>query len=329
MPPVLQDPGLEPAGPPVAASSEDSNVPAVQGNSLEQDSTILDPLKKWFLGGGVGVSGASGSGVGILGTSGSGAGVQATSSSGNAISANSTGDTDAIISTSSSPNHAALSGVNNSGGYGVWASSTNSGGKGGIGIYGTGALHAAQFDGHVQITGELGVISGSAPWAIDTIGPSRFNGDITASGNVTVSGDILLPGSDCAEDFDVDSAADFDPGTVMVLTENGALQTSQNAYDKKVAGVISGAGDYKPGLVLGRCQPPEGRVPLALAGRVYCKADAQYGAIEVGDLLTTSPTAGHAMRAADPLKAFGAVIGKALQPLRSGQGLVPILVGLQ
>jgi hypothetical protein len=115
----------------------------------------------------------------------------------------------------------------------------------------------------------------------------------------------------------------------MVLTENGALQPSQNAYDKKVAGVISGAGEDRPGLTLDRCPSSENRMPIALVGQVYCKADAQYGPIEVGDMLTTSPTTGHAMRAADPLEAFGAVIGKALQSLRSGQGLVRILVALQ
>jgi hypothetical protein len=62
---------------------------------------------------------------------------------------------------------------------------------------------------------------------------------------------------------------------------------------------------------------------------VYCKVDAQYSPIEVGDLLTTSPTPGHAMKADDPLKAFGTVIGKALRPLSEGQGLIPILIALQ
>jgi hypothetical protein len=68
---------------------------------------------------------------------------------------------------------------------------------------------------------------------------------------------------------------------------------------------------------------------VALLGKVYCKVDAQYSPIEVGDLLASSPTPGHAMKAADPLKAFGSVIGKALRPLQAGQGLVPVLVALQ
>jgi rRNA processing protein Krr1/Pno1 len=62
---------------------------------------------------------------------------------------------------------------------------------------------------------------------------------------------------------------------------------------------------------------------------VYCKVDARHGSIEVGDLLTTSDTPGHAMKATDSLKAFGSVIGKALRPLKEGQALIPILIALQ
>jgi hypothetical protein len=51
--------------------------------------------------------------------------------------------------------------------------------------------------------------------------------------------------------------------------------------------------------------------------------------VEVGDLLTTSATPGHAMKAADPARAFGAVLGKALGSMREGRALVPILVTLQ
>jgi hypothetical protein len=115
----------------------------------------------------------------------------------------------------------------------------------------------------------------------------------------------------------------------MVLEENGALRPSDKSYDRKVAGVISGAGDFRPGLILDRQRAAERRLPLALVGKVYCKADATFGPIEVGDLLTTSPTPGHAMKASDPVKAFGAVIGKALRPLERGAGLIPILIALQ
>jgi hypothetical protein len=143
------------------------------------------------------------------------------------------------------------------------------------------------------------------------------------------TGDITLEASDCAEEFDVSSSEEKEPGTVMVLGQEGELRQSDRAYDKKVAGVISGAGLYKPGIVLGRTPSRRGRVPLALAGKAHCKVDADYSSIEVGDLLTTSHTPGHAMKAEDPLQAFGAVIGKALTPLEAGRGLIPILIALQ
>jgi hypothetical protein len=143
------------------------------------------------------------------------------------------------------------------------------------------------------------------------------------------TGDIILANADCAEEFDISAGEESEPGTVMVLNQEGKLQQSLEAYDKKVAGVISGAGDYKPGLVLDRNPSQHNRMPVALMGKVYCKVDAQYSPIEVGDLLTTSPSAGHAMKADDPFRAFGAVIGKALRPLTTGQGLIPILIALQ
>jgi hypothetical protein len=100
-------------------------------------------------------------------------------------------------------------------------------------------------------------------------------------------------------------------------------------YDRRVAGVVSGAGDYRPAMVLDQRISSADRIPVALVGKVYCKVDADPAPIAVGDLLTTSWRPGFAMKAIDPAQAFGAVIGKALKPLRSGQGLIPILVALQ
>ena len=115
----------------------------------------------------------------------------------------------------------------------------------------------------------------------------------------------------------------------MVIDEDGYLKESREAYDKRVAGVVSGGGDYKPGILLDKKPSATNRLPVALVGKVYCKVDAGCTPIEVGDLLTTSATAGHAMKAVEPLHAFGAVIGKALRPLKAGRGLIPILVALQ
>jgi hypothetical protein len=147
-------------------------------------------------------------------------------------------------------------------------------------------------------------------------------------GNVEVTGDVLILGADCAEDFDVSEAEEANPGTVMVIDPEGALQQSRQAYDKRVAGVVSGAGDYRSGIILDKQESKSNRIPVTLMGKAYCKVDARHSPIEVGDLLTTSPTPGHAMKA-DARKAFGAVIGKALKPLAGDAGLIPIIVALQ
>jgi hypothetical protein len=200
---------------------------------------------------------------------------------------------------------------NQSGGSGVWGDNSG-GGAGvtgtsdkpnGVGIYGRGGSLAGHFQGNVEI-----------------------DGDLTVSGDVQ----LLVPKGDCAEDFEMLGGQDLGPGSVVVIDSAGALKQSDKAYDKRVAGVISGARDLRPGIVLGRQQAHEdNRMPVALVGRVYCKVDARYASVEVGDLLTTSPTPGHAMKAHDHVQAFGAVIGKALDSIESGQGLIPILVALQ
>ena len=168
---------------------------------------------------------------------------------------------------------------------------------------------------------------------IDVQGALSVKNQLNVGGDIVVRGDISLINRDCAEEFDITPRQGIEPGTVMVLSENGKLEPSSKAYDKKVAGVVSGAGDYKPGLILGKQQQWQSeedmmRLPIALMGTVYCKVDASVS-IEIGDLLTTSPTKGHAMKADDPIKAFGTVIGKALRSIKEGKGLIPVLVALQ
>jgi hypothetical protein len=57
--------------------------------------------------------------------------------------------------------------------------------------------------------------------------------------------------------------------------------------------------------------------PLALAGRVPCKVSLENGPIERGDLLTTSSTPGHAMKATELWR--GGIVGTALQAFPSPQ----------
>jgi hypothetical protein len=143
------------------------------------------------------------------------------------------------------------------------------------------------------------------------------------------TGDIILQNADCAEDFEVETLETAEPGTVMVIGDGSRLRVSNQAYDRCVAGIVAGAGKYRPGIILGRKKGEPNCLPIALMGRVYCKVDADQGAIKVGDLLTTSSTPGYAMKASDPRRAFGSVIGKALDCLDAGQGLIPVLVTLQ
>lgn len=68
---------------------------------------------------------------------------------------------------------------------------------------------------------------------------------------------------------------------------------------------------------------------VVLGAFPHCKVDATYGAIKVGDLLTTSLTKGHARKVTDADKAAGAIIGKALGSLKEGTGVIPVLVTIQ
>lgn len=216
-------------------------------------------------------------------------------------------------------------------GSGVWGQTEGTGaGVLGTSKSGNGVLGITTSNGHSGVAGVSDSGVGNGVYGRSQQGHAGFfEGSVWVSKKLTVGDDIVLSNADCAEDFDIAGLAKVEPGTVMVINSEGTLQESDRAYDKRVAGVISGAGNYKPGIVLDKQESSNNRMPIALLGKVYCKVDAQYGAIEVGDLLTTSPTLGHGMKADNPLKAFGAVIGKALRPLDEGQGLIPILIALQ
>ena len=73
----------------------------------------------------------------------------------------------------------------------------------------------------------------------------------------------------------------------------------------------------------------DGEHLIALSGRVYCLVDATERPVEIGDMLTTSPVPGYAMKVDDYQKAQGAIIGKAMTSLKKGKGLVLVLVTLQ
>jgi hypothetical protein len=162
-----------------------------------------------------------------------------------------------------------------------------------------------------------------------------FAGNVLVEGEAIVNVVEITGGSDLSERFDIRSH-DKDikpiPGMLVSIDPDrpGDLAISRWAYDRKVAGIISGAGGVKTGMLMGqRGSLVDGSNPVALTGRVYCLADASNGTIEPGDLLTTSDTPGHAMKVLDYDRAQGAILGKSMTPLEKGRGLVLVLVSLQ
>ena len=177
----------------------------------------------------------------------------------NAIQATSTAPNfDTILAQCSSSQHAAVSAQNSSGGFGVWVKSA------GTAIWAQGSTYAAQFEGNVQV-----------------------NGAHYVTGDVQVAGDVVLINAisgDVAEDFDLeDGGANAEPGSVLVIGANGKLRACDEPYDSRLAGVVSGAGELRPAVVLQRIETDVPRSPIALIGKAYCKVDASFGPIAAGD----------------------------------------------
>jgi hypothetical protein len=242
-----------------------------------------------------GVKGFSSSGQGVNGTSDSGYGVYGYQNDNDTYGA--LGGVNGVYGTHDNGNYGYLGGEN----YSLYAYNPNTSKYGYIG----GPFYAGYFYGYVRVTG----------------------------GNLEVPVLEIYGGSDLSERFEV-RETDLSPEPGMLVSidpdHTGNLVVSTEAYDKRVAGVISGAGDIETGMLMGQeGSAADGEHPVALSGRVYCKADASFGPIEPGDLLTTSDTPGHAMKATDADRSHGTVIGKAMSSLEEGQGLVLVLVNLQ
>jgi hypothetical protein len=150
--------------------------------------------------------------------------------------------------------------------------------------------------------------------------------------NVSVCTLTIRGGCDIAEPFKMSqSEKEIPKGAVVIIDEDNAghLKMSDQACDRRVAGIISGANGVNTGVTLTQEGVFEGGQNVALSGRVYVQADAGNGPIKPGDLLTTSDVPGHAMKVTDHAKAQGAVLGKAMTALKDGRGMVLVLVTLQ
>lgn len=155
--------------------------------------------------------------------------------------------------------------------------------------------------------------------------------ELAVNGTTTTSVLTITGGADLAEPMVIEATSPIAPGSIVVIDDEhpGGLRLSTAPYDRRVAGIVSGANGVDPGITLESAQLARGEHYVALTGRVYALASAANGPIAPGDLLTTSSIPGHAMKATDPRATPGSVIGKAMSALDAGSGLVLVLVGLQ
>jgi hypothetical protein len=244
------------------------------------------------------------------------------------------------------------------GATGGYFTSTRPGGRAGVfdgdvsvnGKASIGALDVGMVTGNLSLAGAtseaaLGILSlsGWAPEGLQpptrfivrregTVGIGTANPQATLDVRGTTQTRVLTitGGADIAEPFPL-KEEEIEKGSVVIIDDQhpGRLKRSTQAYDTRVAGIVSGANGINPGIALKQEGALDQGENVALTGRVYVQADASFGVIKPGDLLTTSDTPGHAMKVTDLGRAQGAILGKAMTALVEGKGMVLVLVTLQ
>lgn len=155
---------------------------------------------------------------------------------------------------------------------------------------------------------------------------------VDGTGRVFADGGFQPNGADFAESMEVKGEpGQYVAGDLLAIDATGSrrLALAQRSYSTLVAGIYS----TKPGM-LGSTHKIDDHagsdeIPLAVAGIVPCKVTAENGPIAVGDLLVTSSMPGYAMKGTDRSRMLGSVVGKALEPLAKGTGMIQVLVTLQ
>jgi hypothetical protein len=138
--------------------------------------------------------------------------------------------------------------------------------------------------------------------------------DVLISGKLEVNGPAYLDGgySDIAELIKVNGAAEAGDVLVVDPDHDEMAKPCSKPYDASIIGVIS----ESPSLLVSGGLEEKDAKPLALCGRVKVKVSVENGPIRRGDLLATSSTPGHAMKATKP----GFIIGKAMQNFDGSSG---------
>jgi len=192
--------------------------------------------------------------------------------------------------------------------------------------------------GFIKVLGAEGEVGAalSAEDCMLTLGRPSMPGKIELLGTsgqecVTIDGakgDVILHGGDCAEYF-LTLDENLVPGMAVEATGGEYVCATRSAFSSRIVGVVAGAGGIEPGILLHGGANRLNRVPVSLVGQAYCLADASEVPITLGALLVSSPTPGHVMAANRVGGIEGCVVGKALQTLSSGRGLVRALVCLE
>src|ERR1700731_1892396 len=325
---------------------------STSGNGVVGESTAPSGINNGVFGrsaspNGIGVSGAATSldgGTGVYGqtaytgTTGFGAGV-----SGNAVA--NTGTASGVYGGTASEEGIGILGNR----FNASASGFGGGGVRGLTsaanfvfTYGTSGVATATTGSAVGVFGQSWSRDGNAALFANVAGGNIITGGVgqpevpvfrvDGTGRVFADGGFQPSGADFAESMAVTGdRAKYAAGDLLVIdpTANRRVVLAQQPYSTLVAGIYS----TKPGL-LGSTRKvdesaPQDEVPLAVVGIVPCKVTAENGPIQTGDLLVTSSTPGHAMKGTDRSKMLGAVVGKALEPLPEGKGVIQVLVTLQ
>lgn len=209
-------------------------------------------------------------------------------------------------------------------------------GNNGVGVFGYAtSLSGPTFGVYGRVDSASGIAgmfmsSAATGTVIAANNASRRIFRVDTTGTVYALGSFSPGGADYAESVAIRGTRDeYQPGDVLVIDPDSdrRFAISTKPYSTRVAGIVS----TKPGIV-GSTHPltdDVDEVPLAMVGIVPCRVSAENGPIRRGDLLVTSSTPGYAMRGTDRSLMTGAIVGKALQNLESGTGVVEILVSLQ